>query len=135
MEFEGGGGEEEEFQEAEILWPDSASGRFNCMAQQQQLELRRSNRSKKRRKSRPAETMAIKAQPPISYSWSPGLVFEDEVDGDRGWIVMPPHALVDRRDGEKAAFSVCTGSGRTLKGRDQRRVREAVLRMTGFCER
>lgn len=48
-----------------------------------------------------------------------------------GGEVVPPHVLLARR---RAAFSMCSGQGRTLKGRDLRRVRDSVLRMTGFIE-
>ncbi|KAJ0259802.1 hypothetical protein HA466_0061020 [Hirschfeldia incana] len=60
---------------------------------------------------------------------------EDYTDG-RGEIV-PPHVIVGRRiqgEGGQMAFSVCSGSGRTLKGRDLSRVRNSVLRLTGFLE-
>lgn len=50
--------------------------------------------------------------------------------------VMPPHEWlakrIDRR--EISSFSVCEGVGRTLKGRDLSRVRNAVLTKTGFLE-
>jgi hypothetical protein len=52
---------------------------------------------------------------------------EDEEDGERS----PPHVQMARR---RAAFSVCSGQGRTLKGRDLTRMRDSVLRMTGFIE-
>ncbi|XP_028764915.1 uncharacterized protein LOC114747815 [Neltuma alba] len=48
--------------------------------------------------------------------------------------MVPPHVLVGRRIAGKMAFSVCTGNGRTLKGRDLSRVRNSILRMTGFLE-
>ncbi|KAL2969510.1 hypothetical protein AAZX31_15G085700 [Glycine max] len=32
--------------------------------------------------------------------------------------MTPPHEIVKRRVAAKMAFSVCTGNGRTLKGRD-----------------
>lgn len=55
-----------------------------------------------------------------------------------GGAFVPPHELVAARarrcSEERAAFSVCVGNGRTLKGRDLRDVRTAVLRMTGFLE-
>ena len=51
----------------------------------------------------------------------------DDGDGE----AVPPHVLLARR---RAASSVCSGQGRTLKGRDLRRVRDSVLRMTGFIE-
>ncbi|XP_062208573.1 protein S40-1-like [Phragmites australis] len=53
---------------------------------------------------------------------------EDQSDDGE---VVPPHVLLERR---RAAFSMCSGQGRTLKGRDLRRVRDSVLRMTGFIE-
>jgi len=54
---------------------------------------------------------------------------EEEEDGE----VVPPHVLLARRRAAGAS-SVCSGQGRTLKGRDLRRVRDSVLRMTGFIE-
>ncbi|XP_066309573.1 protein S40-1-like [Miscanthus floridulus] len=54
-----------------------------------------------------------------------------EDQGDDGEAAAPPHVLLERR---RAASSVCSGQGRTLKGRDLRRVRDSVLRMTGFIE-
>lgn len=59
--------------------------------------------------------------------------FEEEYDDDDGEIV-PPHVIVGRRITGKMAFSVCTGNGRTLKGRDLSQVRNSILRMTGFLE-
>ncbi|KAL5228568.1 hypothetical protein ABZP36_016833 [Zizania latifolia] len=56
---------------------------------------------------------------------------EDSEADYGGGEVVPPHVLLARR---RAAFSMCSGQGRTLKGRDLRRVRDAVLRMTGFIE-
>ncbi|KAL0398398.1 UNVERIFIED_CONTAM: hypothetical protein Sradi_2183100 [Sesamum radiatum] len=57
-----------------------------------------------------------------------------EEEGDDGEMV-PPHVIVGRRvAGKMMAFSVCTGNGRTLKGRDLSEVRNSVLRMTGFLE-
>ncbi|XP_003567072.1 uncharacterized protein LOC100834304 [Brachypodium distachyon] len=54
----------------------------------------------------------------------------EQEEEDAGEVV-PPHELMARR---RAAFSVCSGQGRTLKGRDLTRVRDSVLRMTGFIE-
>ncbi|KAL2487457.1 hypothetical protein Adt_32213 [Abeliophyllum distichum] len=50
---------------------------------------------------------------------------EDEDDGG-----MPPHEYLARTRG--ASFSVHEGVGRTLKGRDLRRVRNAIWKQTGF---
>jgi hypothetical protein len=59
--------------------------------------------------------------------------------GGGGWedaageaTMVPPHEIVARR--AAAHSSVLEGAGRTLKGRDLRRVRNAVLRRTGFLD-
>ncbi|RWW11508.1 hypothetical protein BHE74_00033802 [Ensete ventricosum] len=57
-------------------------------------------------------------------------------DGD-GHEIMPPHEIVARNFGRGSpltTFSVLEGAGRTLKGRDLRRVRDAVFRQTGFLD-
>ncbi|XP_015168173.1 uncharacterized protein [Solanum tuberosum] len=60
--------------------------------------------------------------------------FEDEEYGDDGEMV-PPHVITGRRiAGKMMSFSICSGYGRTLKGRDLRQVRNSILRMTGFLE-
>ena len=60
---------------------------------------------------------------------------DEEYSDDGGRIMVPPHLIVGRRmEGCQMAFSVCTGNGRTLKGRDLSRVRNSVLRLTGFLE-
>ncbi|KAK7412526.1 hypothetical protein VNO78_03990 [Psophocarpus tetragonolobus] len=57
----------------------------------------------------------------------------DEEEADKE--ITPPHEIVRRRRvTEKMAFSVCTGNGRTLKGRDLSQVRNSILRLTGFLE-
>ncbi|XP_068649832.1 protein S40-7-like [Aristolochia californica] len=46
--------------------------------------------------------------------------------------MLPPHEIVARS--HKSTFSVFEGVGRTLKGRDLRRVRNAVWQQTGFLD-
>ncbi|RDX76871.1 hypothetical protein CR513_43088, partial [Mucuna pruriens] len=41
--------------------------------------------------------------------------------------MTPPHEIMRRRVAGKMAFSVCTGNGRTLKGRDLSQVRNSIL--------
>ncbi|XP_022144701.1 uncharacterized protein LOC111014325 [Momordica charantia] len=50
--------------------------------------------------------------------------------------MLPPHEIVARGSGvsPKTTFSVLEGVGRTLKGRDLRRVRNAVWHKTGFLD-
>ncbi|XP_020201204.1 uncharacterized protein [Aegilops tauschii subsp. strangulata] len=50
--------------------------------------------------------------------------------GDRQWV--PPHEQLMYRERAAASFSVREGAGRTLKGRDLRRVRNAIWEKTGF---
>ncbi|XP_062209599.1 protein S40-7-like [Phragmites australis] len=57
----------------------------------------------------------------------------DESDDEEGEAeMMPPHVVAARRHARSS--SVLEGAGRTLKGRDLRRVRNAVLRQTGFLD-
>ncbi|XP_022744003.1 uncharacterized protein LOC111294963 [Durio zibethinus] len=83
--------------------------------------------------------MAASASLPVNIpDWSKILKTEyrkhgksdEEVDdGDRDGRV-PPHEYLARRRGD--SFSVHEGIGRTLKGRDLRRVRNAIWKKTGF---
>ncbi|KAL0443365.1 UNVERIFIED_CONTAM: hypothetical protein Slati_2059200 [Sesamum latifolium] len=61
---------------------------------------------------------------------------EEEEDDEDEEDVIPPHEWIARKQGRSqiSSFSVCEGAGRTLKGRDLSRVRNAVLRKTGFLE-
>uniref|UniRef100_A0A0A8Y224 Uncharacterized protein n=1 Tax=Arundo donax TaxID=35708 RepID=A0A0A8Y224_ARUDO len=56
----------------------------------------------------------------------------DESDEEEGEDMVPPHVVAARRHARSS--SVLEGAGRTLKGRDLRRVRNAVLRQTGFLD-
>ncbi|KAG0478964.1 hypothetical protein HPP92_013683 [Vanilla planifolia] len=59
---------------------------------------------------------------------------DEEEDEEGEWL--PPHEWLAKRlaRSQISSSSVCEGAGRTLKGRDQRRVRNAVLTKTGFLE-
>ncbi|XP_072950244.1 uncharacterized protein [Typha angustifolia] len=60
--------------------------------------------------------------------------FVGEVDDERDEAdMLPPHEIVARAS-PMTTFSVLEGAGRTLKGRDLRRVRNAVWRKTGFVD-
>ncbi|ONK70670.1 uncharacterized protein A4U43_C04F290 [Asparagus officinalis] len=54
----------------------------------------------------------------------------DDDDGAVTGAVIPPHELLWRN--RAASFSVHEGIGRTLKGRDLSRVRNAIFQKTGF---
>ncbi|KAL5201996.1 hypothetical protein ABZP36_012948 [Zizania latifolia] len=123
----------EEFQEADVLWPDHHHhhGRRDGHSRQQQQNHRPGGSS-----SAPVGIPVIRtptAERDEASSWaarSHGCTAPA--------AFVPPHELAAARaqrcSEERAAFSVCVGHGRTLKGRDLRSVRTAVLRMTGFLE-
>ncbi|KAM0935135.1 putative senescence regulator S40 [Dioscorea sansibarensis] len=56
----------------------------------------------------------------------------EEEEDDEEEEMVPPHVIVARS--HVTRFSVCEGAGRTLKGRDLRRVRNAVFKKTGFLD-
>lgn len=57
-----------------------------------------------------------------------------DVDVDDGMV--PPHEWIARKlaRSQISSFSVCEGLGRTLKGRDLSKMRNAILTKTGFLE-
>ncbi|KAL0927477.1 hypothetical protein M5K25_001649 [Dendrobium thyrsiflorum] len=77
----------------------------------------------------PAGPTAIGSLPVNIPTWSKiqSRVFEEEDDVE---AVLPPHEVLWRRRAE--SLSVVEGIGRTLKGRDLSRVRNAVWAQTGF---
>ncbi|KAG0472599.1 hypothetical protein HPP92_014456 [Vanilla planifolia] len=76
--------------------------------------------------------------------WPKGMAHgmeEEKEDGDEDEAtersrntmnMVPPHVMVARS--HETTSSVLEGVGRTLKGRDLRRVRNAVFRKTGFLD-
>ncbi|KAI0499827.1 hypothetical protein KFK09_018035 [Dendrobium nobile] len=59
-------------------------------------------------------------------------VVDGEVEDDPEDEMLPPHVIVARS--HVTTFSVFEGVGRTLKGRDLCRVRNAVFQKTGFLD-
>ncbi|KAJ4980911.1 hypothetical protein NE237_031748 [Protea cynaroides] len=62
-----------------------------------------------------------------------GIVGGDDDDDDD---FIPPHEWIRKKPAmnQISSFSVCEGVGRTLKGRDLSKVRNAILTRTGFLE-
>lgn len=123
----------EEFEEADILWPDYDRD------EDELTEEWHAGLGARRRTSSPVE---IPSRPQPVRSWTLGFASSDRVHGDDDdkddggkTHIVPPHVMVTRRIAGKTSFSVCVGNGRTLKGRDLRQVRNSILRMTGFLER
>ncbi|CAD6261000.1 unnamed protein product [Miscanthus lutarioriparius] len=82
----------------------------------------------------------VPVRPPRKPAMGPWDEFDDDDDDYRrsDAAMLPPHEMVTRASaggaGPAAPFSMLEGAGRTLKGRDLRRVRDAVLRQTGFLD-
>lgn len=73
-------------------------------------------------------------------SWAAYNVDKNDDDGDddeeNDHEMVPPHEIVARRVARSAVVSssMCEGVGRTLKGRDLSKLRNAILTKTGFLE-
>ncbi|XP_040378290.1 uncharacterized protein LOC121053891 [Oryza brachyantha] len=92
------------------------------------------------RAAAPGGAAAPRQSAPVRVPMWPGKVApaankraeEPEDDYDEEEEMVPPHVVAARRQARSS--SVLEGAGRTLKGRDLRRVRNAVLRQTGFLD-
>ncbi|CAI9087890.1 OLC1v1022079C1 [Oldenlandia corymbosa var. corymbosa] len=133
----------EEFQESEVIFQD-----YGIVDEEMKsLELRKNLQMKPKRKKLRTKQRALNSTStnnsssvpvniPEKISWFQRVdpnraLFDDDADGE----MEPPHVIIGRRiAGKIMAFSVCTGNGRTLKGRDLSEVRNSILRMTGFLE-
>ncbi|KAA8519584.1 hypothetical protein F0562_013792 [Nyssa sinensis] len=131
---------EEEFQESEVIFRETVAtydeDDYNFTAHSNSLVLP-SNKNPKRKKMKKKKN-SIPVEIPQNAqgnSWFQCVEsdFFDDEEFEDGELV-PPHVLLGRRVAGKMAFSVCTGIGRTLKGRDLSEVRNSILRMTGFLE-
>ncbi|CAK7350325.1 unnamed protein product [Dovyalis caffra] len=121
----------EEFQESEVIFSDhdhECKKHFNY----QEMDVFCNNNNKKVKKKKQKQSSSIPVNIPNNVlQLSDNDDFEEEYEGEDR---VPPHIIVGRRIAGKMAFSVCTGNGRTLKGRDLSEVRNSILRMTGFLE-
>ena len=65
-----------------------------------------------------------------------GFINNDEEEEEEEDVMVPPHEWIARKLARTqiSSFSVCEGIGRTLKGRDLSKVRNAILTKTGFLE-
>ncbi|KAK2982518.1 hypothetical protein RJ640_012763 [Escallonia rubra] len=127
----------EEFQESEVIFAetDQENHREMCNFQgnPNSRELRGGNNNKlKRKKKKNSVPVSIPENGSESswFQYGDHSDFFVEEEDER----VPPHVILGRRISGKMAFSVCTGNGRTLKGRDLSEVRNSILRMTGFLE-
>ncbi|KAK6932284.1 Senescence regulator S40 [Dillenia turbinata] len=86
---------------------------------------------KKKNKKMSSQSLPVNIPEP---NFNSGDSDENEDDLYEEGELIPPHIIIGRRVAGKMAFSVCTGNGRTLKGRDLSQVRNSILRLTGFLE-
>ena len=124
----------EEFQESDLSFPENANTEENPNSDwgfSSNLSSRRGNAKWKKRNSIP-----LKIPENLSGKSLVECVELDSFDDDNeGGELVPPHVITSRRIfAGKIAFPLCTGNGRTLKGRDLSQVRNSILRMTGFLE-
>ncbi|KAH0685195.1 hypothetical protein KY284_015748 [Solanum tuberosum] len=138
---------EEEFQESEVIFQENIENEENDRDyyEFQNRDLMSSNfRNSQSRKRLKKISNSVPISIPDNLSrnnlWFKHVknnesdFFEDEEYGDDGEMV-PPHMITGRRiAGKMMSFSICSGYGRTLKGRDLSQVRNSILRMTGFLE-
>jgi hypothetical protein len=91
------------------------------------------------RKFQQSAPVKVPIMPPSQFSRRrnfDALAVLDDDDDDGDEELLTPHEIVARGSGvsPRTTFSVLEGVGRTLKGRDLRQVRNAVLRQTGFLD-
>ncbi|XP_019168889.1 PREDICTED: uncharacterized protein LOC109164797 [Ipomoea nil] len=132
----------EEFLESEIVFPESVNDNGYAVDEDRSFsgDSRESRSKKQRRRTMMKTTAATERREAnslpvnIPESWFRCVDVEPDFFGEDDEMV-PPHVITDRRIARKMmSFSVCTGYGRTLKGRDLSEVRNSILRMTGFLE-
>lgn len=131
----------QELQESDVIFPDHHHNNNNinnntCFYNQEMnhhnSRVSRNNNSKSYNfNKRMANSLPVNI-PGSIFHRGDNNSFEDEEQEDEEMV--PPHVITGRRVAGKMAFSVCTGNGRTLKGRDLSKVRNSILRMTGFLE-
>ncbi|KAG2320656.1 hypothetical protein Bca4012_056308 [Brassica carinata] len=130
----------EEFDESDIIFSDSffPTRRRDDMNEKENRPVGfRENSKNKPRRSKTTPLPAFSTSLPVNIPCNAirRHTDDEEYSDDGGRGMVPPHLIVGRRmEGCQMAFSVCTGNGRTLKGRDLSRVRNSVLRLTGFLE-
>ncbi|KAJ1688030.1 hypothetical protein LUZ63_019420 [Rhynchospora breviuscula] len=145
----------EEFQEAEILWPElDQDYKENCTKHNAY------SRKGQTKRTMPAPVLSL-TKDRTGHTWTPGFNYhgtskhmhddsdrdigvEDDGDDYNGTIasggaltkgMVPPHVLISKRYTDKITSSVCAGNGRSLKGRDLIFLRDSVHRMTGYIEK
>ncbi|CAH9081565.1 unnamed protein product [Cuscuta epithymum] len=144
--------ENAEFQEEEVIWAYSKDGDRDRDRDSSSSRVKKMNT--KMGKPSPSSSSSSSAWPlprrltqrkncrvddhkstsPVKIpDWS-SEIYQEGNEEDEGMV--PPHEYIARRLARTqiASFSMCEGIGRTLKGRDLSKVRNAILTKTGFLE-
>lgn len=153
MEKDANGFASDEFDESDVVWGCSIEPRSTPTDSSRNKSIP-SSRSHRKKSTENGDRVTAAASLPVNIpDWSKILkdeyrggndntnsynnnarLFElDEDDDDDDAVagaVIPPHELLWRN--RAASFSVHEGIGRTLKGRDLSRVRNAIFQKTGF---
>uniref|UniRef100_A0A1D1ZAQ5 LEC14B n=1 Tax=Anthurium amnicola TaxID=1678845 RepID=A0A1D1ZAQ5_9ARAE len=120
-----------------------SGGGGGCRALQQSAPVNiprwSSNMYRKKKKKNPSDSHGYMGGAGFGYGHEdPDAAggFGADDDGDEEDGMVPPHEWIARRLARTqiSSFSMCEGAGRTLKGRDLSKVRNAVLTRTGFLE-
>ncbi|KAJ1689529.1 hypothetical protein LUZ63_013684 [Rhynchospora breviuscula] len=119
----------EEFLESEVVWPENLHANSICCETIVNPANQQTTTSNYCNSSTASTPIAIPGTSSTMLSCDRANWCKEECTDEQ----LPPHVLVSRRrNTSKLAFPLCSGQGRTLKGRDLRDVRNAVWRMTGF---
>ncbi|CAD5320332.1 unnamed protein product [Arabidopsis thaliana] len=133
----------EEFDESEVVFSDGLSSVLHKENENRLFGSDMERKKTRRIKRTTTEKASLSSSLPVSipenmfrrYVGKEEDEYSEEEYSEGGGEMVPPHIMIGRRiQGGQMAFSVCSGSGRTLKGRDLSRVRNSVLRLTGFLE-
>jgi Senescence regulator len=123
----------EEFLESEVLWPET------CSESTFSEEMKSNSTNRHHRQGSRHGNGSIPSSP-ITIPCSSDLHNSHE---SRKWrneeecpeSLVPPHVMMSRKsNGGKMEFSLRSGQGRTLRGRELWHIRNTVWRMTGFVD-
>uniref|UniRef100_A0A1S3Y9H3 Uncharacterized protein n=1 Tax=Nicotiana tabacum TaxID=4097 RepID=A0A1S3Y9H3_TOBAC len=108
----------EEFQESEVIFQENITKHEVDERNEEYYDFQNTKKLPKRKKQkRISNSVPVNIPENLSRnnSWVKCVKNEDESDGE----MVPRHIITGRRiAGKMMTFSVCTGYGRTLKGRD-----------------
>ncbi|KAJ3678929.1 hypothetical protein LUZ61_021093 [Rhynchospora tenuis] len=121
----------EEFLESEIMWPEtlySDSLNFKeTLSDEGGVYIRGQHHGNG---STPSSPITI----PSSLSHNLSCERSEWCNEEERTELVPPHVILSRRNDKKLSFSLHSGRGRTLKGRDLWYIRNTVWKMTGFVD-